>query len=157
MSAVLCKTPKLCWCVYFITRKGFSFVDLSQESCQEEKILYKLISGLHSSISVHIGADYLLDEATNMVNLLFLFSEVAETLFTMWKAFSEIFCIHFNLLKGDKILTFLSFLFIILVGTKSDFVVWPSPTIPRSCQKFVFHFSLCPASSNQSEYKLPWF
>ncbi|CAJ2644900.1 unnamed protein product [Trifolium pratense] len=29
---------------------------LSQESCQEEKILYKLISGLHSSISVHIAA-----------------------------------------------------------------------------------------------------
>ncbi|AES65781.1 putative thiol oxidase [Medicago truncatula] len=38
---------------------------LSQESCQEEKILYKLISGLHSSISVHIASDYLLDEATN--------------------------------------------------------------------------------------------
>jgi hypothetical protein len=83
MSAVFCKTPKLCWCVYFITRKGFSFVDLSQESCQEEKILYKLISGLHSSISVHIAADYLLDESTNMVNLLFLFSEVAETLLTI--------------------------------------------------------------------------
>ncbi|KAK2642906.1 hypothetical protein Ddye_024669 [Dipteronia dyeriana] len=37
----------------------------SEELCQEEKILYKLISGLHSSISVHIAADYLLDEATN--------------------------------------------------------------------------------------------
>jgi hypothetical protein len=71
------------WCVYFITKKCFSFVDLSQESCQEEKILYKLISGLHSSISVHIAADYLLDESTNMVNLLFLFSEVAETLLTI--------------------------------------------------------------------------
>ncbi|KAK1378414.1 Endoplasmic reticulum oxidoreductin-1 [Heracleum sosnowskyi] len=38
----------------------------SQEFCQEEKILYKLISGLHSSISVHIAADYLLDEATHL-------------------------------------------------------------------------------------------
>ncbi|XP_028804553.1 endoplasmic reticulum oxidoreductin-2-like [Neltuma alba] len=38
----------------------------SEESCQEEKILYKLISGLHSSISIHIAADYLLDEATNL-------------------------------------------------------------------------------------------
>ncbi|KAK7301527.1 hypothetical protein RJT34_12393 [Clitoria ternatea] len=38
----------------------------SQELCQEEKILYKLISGLHSSISIHIAADYLLDEATNL-------------------------------------------------------------------------------------------
>ncbi|CAM8987985.1 unnamed protein product [Rhodiola kirilowii] len=38
----------------------------SEEFCQEKKILYKLISGLHSSISVHIAADYLLDEATNL-------------------------------------------------------------------------------------------
>ncbi|XP_021294144.1 endoplasmic reticulum oxidoreductin-1-like [Herrania umbratica] len=38
----------------------------SEESCQEEKILYKLISGLHSSISIHIASDYLLDEATNL-------------------------------------------------------------------------------------------
>ncbi|RZC02511.1 Endoplasmic reticulum oxidoreductin-2 isoform B [Glycine soja] len=37
-----------------------------QELCQEEKILYKLISGLHSSISIHIAFDYLLDEATNL-------------------------------------------------------------------------------------------
>ncbi|GAU23915.1 hypothetical protein TSUD_181040 [Trifolium subterraneum] len=41
---------------------------LQQVSCQDEKILYKLISGLHSSISVHIAADYLLDEATNMAS-----------------------------------------------------------------------------------------
>ncbi|KAK8489825.1 hypothetical protein V6N11_005369 [Hibiscus sabdariffa] len=38
----------------------------AEELCQEEKILYKLISGLHSSISVHIASDYLLDEATNL-------------------------------------------------------------------------------------------
>ncbi|KAG6642119.1 hypothetical protein I3843_09G116300 [Carya illinoinensis] len=38
----------------------------SEESCQEEKIFYKLISGLHSSISIHIAADYLLDEARNL-------------------------------------------------------------------------------------------
>ncbi|KAF3966824.1 hypothetical protein CMV_009117, partial [Castanea mollissima] len=38
----------------------------SEELCQEEKILYKLISGLHSSISIHIAAEYLLDEATNL-------------------------------------------------------------------------------------------
>lgn len=36
----------------------------SGEMCQEKKVLYKLISGLHSSISVHIAADYLLDETT---------------------------------------------------------------------------------------------
>lgn len=38
---------------------------LSGESCPEKKILYKLISGLHSSISIHIAAGYLLDEANN--------------------------------------------------------------------------------------------
>ncbi|XP_047334202.1 endoplasmic reticulum oxidoreductin-1-like [Impatiens glandulifera] len=37
----------------------------SGETCQEKKVLYKLISGLHTSISIHIAADYLLDEATN--------------------------------------------------------------------------------------------
>ncbi|KAF8030971.1 hypothetical protein BT93_D0226 [Corymbia citriodora subsp. variegata] len=37
----------------------------SEELCQEERILYKLISGLHSSISVHIAADFLLDETQN--------------------------------------------------------------------------------------------
>jgi len=58
-----------------------SFVDPSQELCQEEKILYKLISGLHSSISIHIAADYLLDEATNLVNLTFLLPAMANSLF----------------------------------------------------------------------------
>ncbi|KAJ4726582.1 Endoplasmic reticulum oxidoreductin-1 [Melia azedarach] len=38
----------------------------SGEICQEKKVLYKLISGLHSSISIHIAADYLLDESTDM-------------------------------------------------------------------------------------------
>ncbi|POO03235.1 Endoplasmic reticulum oxidoreductin [Trema orientale] len=37
----------------------------SGEICQEKKVLYKLISGLHSSISIHIAADYLLDETIN--------------------------------------------------------------------------------------------
>lgn len=38
----------------------------SGEICQEKKVLYKLISGLHSSISIHIAADYLLDESTSL-------------------------------------------------------------------------------------------
>ncbi|XP_043690322.1 endoplasmic reticulum oxidoreductin-1-like [Telopea speciosissima] len=38
----------------------------SGEFCPEKKVLYKLISGLHSSISIHIAADYLLDEANNL-------------------------------------------------------------------------------------------
>ncbi|KAL9262230.1 Endoplasmic reticulum oxidoreductin-2-like protein [Drosera capensis] len=48
------------------------------ESCPEKKILYKLISGLHSSISVHIAADYLLDEASNLwgKNLSLLYDRV---------------------------------------------------------------------------------
>lgn len=43
------------------------FVDSSGETCPEKKVLYKLISGLHSSISMHIAADYLLDESRNQV------------------------------------------------------------------------------------------
>ncbi|KAE8655343.1 Endoplasmic reticulum oxidoreductin-1 [Hibiscus syriacus] len=38
----------------------------AEELCQEEKLLYKLISGLHSSITIHIASDYLLDEAKNL-------------------------------------------------------------------------------------------
>lgn len=38
----------------------------SGEICQEKRVLYKLISGLHSSISIHIASDYLLDEARNL-------------------------------------------------------------------------------------------
>ncbi|XP_057948137.1 endoplasmic reticulum oxidoreductin-1 isoform X2 [Malania oleifera] len=37
----------------------------SGEICPEKKVLYKLISGLHASISVHIAADYLLDKSIN--------------------------------------------------------------------------------------------
>ncbi|KAJ8761914.1 hypothetical protein K2173_006516 [Erythroxylum novogranatense] len=50
----------------------------SEELCQEERILYKLISGLHSSISIHIAAEYLLDEAKNMwgQNLTLLYDRV---------------------------------------------------------------------------------
>ncbi|KAL3508888.1 hypothetical protein ACH5RR_028289, partial [Cinchona calisaya] len=39
---------------------------ISGELCQEKKVLYKLISGLHSSISIHIASDYLLDETKNL-------------------------------------------------------------------------------------------
>ncbi|KAJ4793534.1 Endoplasmic reticulum oxidoreductin-1 [Rhynchospora pubera] len=38
----------------------------SEELCSEQKVLYKLISGLHSSISVHIASDYLVNEATQL-------------------------------------------------------------------------------------------
>ncbi|KAF3626094.1 Endoplasmic reticulum oxidoreductin-1, partial [Capsicum annuum] len=42
------------------------YTDASGEICQEKKVLYKLISGLHSSISIHIAADYLLDKTTKL-------------------------------------------------------------------------------------------
>lgn len=44
--------------------------DSHGETLQEKNLLYKLISGLHSSISIHIAADYLLDETTNLVSTL---------------------------------------------------------------------------------------
>lgn len=50
------------------------WADASGEICQEKKVLYKLISGLHSSISIHIAADYLLDETKNLVSSQFIYS-----------------------------------------------------------------------------------
>lgn len=35
------------------------------DTCAEKRIFYKLISGMHSSITAHIVGDYLIDEATN--------------------------------------------------------------------------------------------
>ncbi|KAF3450542.1 hypothetical protein FNV43_RR06629 [Rhamnella rubrinervis] len=46
-------------------RKEFGMPFTQKTAPNEERILYKLISGLHSSITVHLAADYLLDEATN--------------------------------------------------------------------------------------------
>lgn len=31
-------------------------------SCSEERVFYRLLSGMHASISTHLAADYLLDE-----------------------------------------------------------------------------------------------
>ncbi|XP_073283962.1 endoplasmic reticulum oxidoreductin-1-like isoform X2 [Primulina huaijiensis] len=38
----------------------------SGEICPEKRVLYKLISGLHSSISIHVASDCLLDETKNL-------------------------------------------------------------------------------------------
>jgi hypothetical protein len=35
-----------------------------RDTCAERRVFYRLISGLHTSISTHIAGDYLLDEAT---------------------------------------------------------------------------------------------
>ncbi|URD78680.1 PPR repeat [Musa troglodytarum] len=43
------------------------FQDPSEEWCDEKKVMYKLISGLHSSISVHIASEYLLDSSANLM------------------------------------------------------------------------------------------
>ncbi|CAM6095562.1 unnamed protein product [Calypogeia fissa] len=40
------------------------FDDAERDSCMEARFLYRLISGLHTSITTHIAADYLLDEST---------------------------------------------------------------------------------------------
>eukprot|EP01018_Ginkgo_biloba_P021464 Gb_24195 [translate_table: standard] len=40
--------------------------DLPGDASPEVRVFYKLISGLHSSISVHIAAEYLLDEGKNL-------------------------------------------------------------------------------------------
>ncbi|KAG0449546.1 hypothetical protein HPP92_027315 [Vanilla planifolia] len=41
-------------------------MDPAGEVCPEKRVFYKLISGLHSSISLHIASDYLLDEETDL-------------------------------------------------------------------------------------------
>uniref|UniRef100_A0A0D6R8W1 Uncharacterized protein n=1 Tax=Araucaria cunninghamii TaxID=56994 RepID=A0A0D6R8W1_ARACU len=40
--------------------------DLSGDASPDRRILYKLVSGLHSSVSVHIAREYLLDEGKNL-------------------------------------------------------------------------------------------
>lgn len=52
--------------------------DSSGETCPEKKVLYKLISGLHSSISMHIAGDYLLDESRNQVCCLFVAKKIEQ-------------------------------------------------------------------------------
>ncbi|KAF3659816.1 Endoplasmic reticulum oxidoreductin-2 [Capsicum annuum] len=51
---------------YFSSVSSPLISNASGEIYQEKKVLYKLISGLHSSISIHIAADDLLDETTNL-------------------------------------------------------------------------------------------
>jgi hypothetical protein len=41
--------------------------DGERDTCAERRVFYRLISGLHTSISAHIAGDYLLDEATAKV------------------------------------------------------------------------------------------
>ncbi|KAJ7561804.1 hypothetical protein O6H91_03G041800 [Diphasiastrum complanatum] len=41
------------------------FKDGQNDSCTERRVFYKLISGLHASISTHIAVEYLLDEQSN--------------------------------------------------------------------------------------------
>jgi len=63
----------------------FLYADPVRRILPREKSLYKLISGLHSSISVHIASDYLLDEAKNLV--IFFFRSLQNYLFasiTFW-------------------------------------------------------------------------
>ncbi|KAG0576259.1 hypothetical protein KC19_5G067400 [Ceratodon purpureus] len=42
------------------------FENGEKDSCTERRVFYRLISGLHTSISTHIAAEYLMDEATNL-------------------------------------------------------------------------------------------
>lgn len=42
------------------------FENGEKDACTERRVFYRLISGLHTSISTHIAADYLMDESTNL-------------------------------------------------------------------------------------------
>lgn len=45
--------------------KHNALIDEAKDGSTEGRVLYRLISGLHASISVHIAADFLLDESKN--------------------------------------------------------------------------------------------
>lgn len=91
-------------------------------------MLYKLISGLHSSISVHIAADYLLDETTNMVSALtFILHNYRLIMCLIFKAIVFSFQWGQNLeLLNDRVLSYpervrnlyFTFLFVLRAVTK---------------------------------------
>ena len=108
--------------------------DPSEELCHEKKALYKLISGLHSSISVHIAYDYLLDESTNLVcakNCTHLFVDY-------WAKFHNCFdhfwCINDH--SGDK-----TFLWCMTVSWSTQSVskicIWPICLFFERWQRFL--------------------
>uniref|UniRef100_A0A803QUK7 Uncharacterized protein n=1 Tax=Cannabis sativa TaxID=3483 RepID=A0A803QUK7_CANSA len=59
----LCKLHELKQNAYLSRNRWPKLICYSSAGiCPEKKVLYKLISGLHTSITIHIAFDYLLDE-----------------------------------------------------------------------------------------------
>lgn len=74
--------------------------DAYGETCPEKKVLYKLISGLHSSISIHIAADYLLDETTNQVHVMYI--SYLWKIFCNMRSFFVVNCMLATITVGSK-------------------------------------------------------
>ncbi|KAL2633645.1 hypothetical protein R1flu_005124 [Riccia fluitans] len=70
-------SPKRVWDAIY---QQNCFRQVDRDTCAEARVLFRLISGLHTSISIHIAADYLLDEATNKwgANPVMLYSRVLQ-------------------------------------------------------------------------------
>ncbi|KAI5062406.1 hypothetical protein GOP47_0022945 [Adiantum capillus-veneris] len=58
-------SPRRIWDAIYQENIEVASMQESTEEPLESRVLYKLISGLHSSISIHIAADYLLNERAN--------------------------------------------------------------------------------------------
>ena len=102
--------------------------------------MYKLVSGLHSSITVHIASDYLLDEAKNLVRSASGISLVRYVCFLSriknHLMISIFFCVQWgqNLtLLYDRVLRYpdrvrnlyFTFLFVLRAVTKVSFLYHP--------------------------------
>lgn len=151
----------------------FFFPDASGEICKEKKILYKLISGLHSSISIHIASDYLLDETTNWVQTFPSFpSRFYLHILPLFPYF--ILCCEEPLDRKQSKYTWEHAWILVLnqlywnrnhlalkkvpnqfaslsVGQKSGASVWSSFAVSWSCWELVFHFPLCSSSCDKSK------
>lgn len=70
-----CKHFCICMSIYSVVNDIYIHIcaDAYGETCPEKKVLYKLISGLHSSISIHICSDYLLDESSYKVCVMMIY------------------------------------------------------------------------------------
>lgn len=77
---------------------GEGFYNWLEGLCLEKRVFYRLISGLHSSINIHLSADYLLDEGWGR---------------SVWGPNPDEFRRRFESLEGTRRLKNLYFLFLI--------------------------------------------
>ncbi|KAL3522753.1 hypothetical protein ACH5RR_015587 [Cinchona calisaya] len=93
---------------------------LSGESCPEKRILYKLISGLHSSISIHIAADYLLANLVLLFVYLFVVKMMAMAEFDQCRWGQNLTLMYERVLKYPERVRNLYFTFLFVVRAVTE-------------------------------------